>query len=308
MSLGRAFLLVVALSGCGALDAAPPELGGSHSPQVLFLVKNEVLSIRLDGTDRVSLGKVGGNRFRTGFPRFLPDGRMAVLGDEQGGIYPYIGDGKGVWMRLPMTNVTYHDALCGVSVAGKPRLVFTNTPWTPLLPMRAELYLVDPDHPELDKVAAEDQGGLSFPSPWDDSHVLVVRSWRLSGQSTGVSSVEVLRVDGVQEDPRVLVELPPGLIARSPARLPDGRVVFIVQDPRHVSDTAKGEIYLIDPDGSVRMTGITGVLGMVVVGDRVIYEVGGMERVSDIVMTDLAGPPKNITNTPYVSEHLDWSN
>jgi hypothetical protein len=39
----------------------------------------------------------------------------------------------------------------------------------------------------------------------------------------------------------------------------------------------------------------------------VVYEVGGADGVSDLVRTDLVGPPVNITNTPYVSEHLGWS-
>jgi hypothetical protein len=273
----------------------------------LFLVRNEVFQIRLDGTDRKSLGKVGDNRFRTGFPRFLPDGRVAVLADESGAIFPYVGDGKGSWTRLPMTNVTFYDALCGVSVHGAARLVFTNTPWTAQLPLEAQMYVVDPDHPELDIVQAEWSGGLSYPAPFDDSHVLVVRASRPTAMHTGVATVEVVRVDGYHETPRVLAQLDEGLVARSPARLPDGRVVFIKADPEHVSDAAIGEMMMIETDGNVHSTGITGVLGLVIVADKVLYEVGGESGVSDVVMTDFTGSPVNITHTPYVNEHLDWS-
>src|SRR6185295_18476595 len=95
MSRRRAFgqvaaVVLVVASGCGPTDRAPPAFGTSSLPEVVFLVHNELQAIRIDGTNRRSLGLVGDDKYRTGWPRPLPDGRIAVLGDETGGIFPYV--------------------------------------------------------------------------------------------------------------------------------------------------------------------------------------------------------------------------
>jgi len=308
MTARVALLLGTVLVGCGGRDPAPPTLSESYSPEVLFLVRNEVLSIRLDGTNRRSLALVGDNRYRTGFPRFLPDGRVAVLADDTGGIFPFVGEasGKGGFTKLAPTNVTYHDALCGVRVGGHSRLIFTNTPWTPFLPLEAGLFVMDVDDPQLVRVHAEFGGGLSTPAPYDDGRVLVVRATRETSFQPGTATIEVLRADD-SDDKMVLATLKPGYTATSPARLPDGRVVFIRSVLGGYSASDLGEMFVIERDGAVHSTNLTGVVALLVVGDRVVYEVGGMDDVSDLVMTDLATPPVNITNTRYVSEHLAWS-
>jgi hypothetical protein len=304
---GALLITVLLQAACGGLDAAPPALSDHYSPEVLFLVRNEVMAIRLDGTGRRSLGRVGDNRFRTGFPRFLPDGRVAVLADDTGGIFPYVGDNLGKsFVKMAPTNVTYHDALCGVRVNGRSRLAFTNTPWTPLLPLESGLFVMDPDNPKLERVHAEFAGGLSTPAPYDEGRVLVVRSNRETGLEFGTSTIEVLRADG-SDDKMTLATVDDGYLAASPARLPDGRVVFIRSRPGGYTDSDLGEMFVIELDGRVRSTGIISVIALIVVGDHIVYEIGGSDDVTDLSMTDLASPPKNITNTRYVSEHLAWS-
>jgi hypothetical protein len=64
---------------------------------------------------------------------------------------------------------------------------------------------------------------------------------------------------------------------------------------------------VIEPDGTLRSTGLSGVLALEVVGDQIVYESGGADGVSDLVLTDLEHPPVNLTNSRYVSEHLAWS-
>src|SRR4051812_39824550 len=121
---GTLMIVAVVAAGCGAGDAAPPSLDESNSPEILFLVKNEVWTIRLDGTRRHTLGAVGDDRHRTGFPRLLPDERIAVLADDTGGIFPFVGPhagGAGTFQRLTQMNVTLHDSLCGVTIGGAPR-------------------------------------------------------------------------------------------------------------------------------------------------------------------------------------------
>ncbi|HEY7957023.1 MAG TPA: hypothetical protein VII38_17075 [Polyangia bacterium] len=309
---------VVGLVGCGQLDRAPDSLASPSSPEVLFLVHNEVWSIRLDGTDRHLVAAVGDDSRRTAWPRFLPDGRMAVLADETGGIFPYVGAPGGAFQRLSAMNVTLNDSLCGVTIAGQSRLIFTNTPFTPFLPMSAIVYRVDVDDPAPEAVGFQaagpdgQPGALSDPAPYDDGRVVLVRTVRPDGLTPGTSSIELLRVDRPYEhDPSVTSEkiatVPDGYLATSPARLPDGRIVFLRVDPTMSSDTAIGEMFVIGLDNHVQSTGATGVLALEVVGDQVVYEVGGADGVSDLVRTDLVGPPVNITNTPYVSEHLGWS-
>jgi hypothetical protein len=308
---------VLLAAGCSGSDAAPPSLVADPSPEVLFLVHNEVEAIHLDGTGRRSLGPVGDDRHRTGYPRFLPDGRVAVLGDDTGGIFPFFASHQGGdWTRIPLMNVTLNDALTAVTVAGAPFVVFTTSPFSDGLALRSRLYRVDVDDPQLQTVGYQGSltapGSLSEPSPYDDGRVLAVASSRADSTQAGTSSIEILRVDtpGVNDPARTtetLVTLDAGMLARSPARLPDGRVVFVRVDPANVSDTAVGEMLVLDLDGSVRTTGITGVLGLVAVDDQIVYEEGGMFGVSDLVRTDLLHPSVNLTNTPTVAEHLTWS-
>jgi hypothetical protein len=105
----------------------------------------------------------------------------------------------------------------------------------------------------------------------------------------------------------VLATLPEPYLASSPARLPDGRVVFIRIDPRDVTDTAIGEMFVLAPDGSMTSTGITGVRALEALAGQIVYEEGGASGVTDLIVTDLAHPPFNLTNTPFISEHLGWS-
>src|SRR5438309_1911473 len=124
--------LLTTWGGCGPDDPAPPAYGTSRLPEVVYLVHNEVAAIRIDGTGRRSLGSVGDDRHRTGYPRLLPDQRIALLADETGGIFPYISaPSTGGFRRLSAMNVTLSDSLCGASVNGASRLVFTATPFFP---------------------------------------------------------------------------------------------------------------------------------------------------------------------------------
>jgi hypothetical protein len=312
-------LAVLALVGCSNTDAAPPALNESSEPEVLFLVHNQVWAIRLDGTGRRSLGPVGDDRRRTAFPRFLPDGRVAVLGDDTGAIFPYVGAAAGgPFRRLGAMNVTINDSLCGVSSGGESRLVFTTSPFTPYLPMSTRLYRVDVDNPEPEAIGFQnagplsDPGSISEPAPYDDGRVVVVRTIRPDGLTPGVSTIELDRVDRPYDhDPahttEKLATLPDGYLAHAPARLPDGRIAFLRVDPGNVSDSAIGEMFVVGLDGSVRSTGLTGVLAMVAVGNMLVYETGGADGVSDLLQTDLTAPPTNLTNTPFISEHLAWS-
>lgn len=311
---------VVALLGaCDADGPAPPALASSSEPEVLFVVRNEVWSIRLDGTDRRSLGKVGDDRHRTGYPRFLPDGRVAVLADDTGGIFPYVGArAGGGFRRLPDMNVTFNDSLCGVHASGRSFVVFTATPFTPFFPTSARLYRINPDDPRLEAVGFQQQGpdgeagAITEPAPYDDGRVLAVRTVRPDDMTPGVSSVELERVDmpfdhDVTRTSEKLVTLADGLLAHSPARLADGRVVFIQVNPNETGDRGLGEMMLIDAANNVRSTGIIGVVALEVVADRIVYETGGADGVADLVMTDLVHPPVNLTNTTFISEHLAWS-
>jgi hypothetical protein len=302
---GRGALVMAALlqaAGCGDGDPAPPSLSEARAPEVLFLVGNEVHVIALDGTRRRSLGRVGDDRRRTGWPRFLPDGRVAVLGDDTGAIFPYVSSREGgVFQRLTSMNVALHDSLCGVSVDGKPRLVLTITPF---LPTRGSLARLDVDDAQLHMLHHEGDGVLLNPAPYSDGRVVVSRI------THGTSTIEILDVSGgpwgrPQSQVLATVEWPH--LATSPARLPDGRVVFIKVDPISVTEALVGRMMVIGVDGTLSATDLTGVSALEVVGDRVVYEAGGANHVSDLIVTDLDGPPVNLTNTPYVSEHIGWS-
>jgi hypothetical protein len=290
--------------GCGAQDSAPPSLDESNSPELLFLVRNEVWTIRLDGTRRESRGIVGDDRHRTGWPRLLPDGRIAVLGDDTGGIFPYVAPhegGSGNFMRLTEMNVTLHDSLCGVTLGGATRVVLTTTPF---LPTHGTLSRVNPDHPKLEPVDHESDGVILHPAPYSDGRVLAVR---VVADRTTVEIIDVAGPAFELAQSEVLATLRPPHLAAQPARLPDGRVVFIRYNPNGVGQADVGEMMMINRDGSVVSTGITGVLALEAVGGGIVYEGGGATGVSDLVYTDFDKPAVNVTNTPYVSEHIAWS-
>jgi hypothetical protein len=307
---------VLVVAGCSG-EAAPPALASNTTPEVLFLVRNEVLAVHLDGQGRRSLGKVGDDRHRTGYPRFLPDGRVAVLADETGGIFPwYASNAGGDWSRITLMNVTLNDALTTTSVGGEPWIIFTTSPYSPGLPLQTRVYRVDVDDPQLQAVGFQGTlaapGSISEPAPYDDGRILAVRSVRDDTDSIGTSTIEILKIDtpNIHDPARTtekLVTLDPGYLARSPALLPDGRIAFVRVDPTSVSDAAMGELFVIGLDNQVRSTGVTGVLGLIAVGDKLVYEEAGMYGVSDLVVTDLEHPSVNLTHTPDVSEHLTWS-
>jgi len=305
---------LLAATGCNATgDGAPPSLSALSTPEVAFLVRNEVFSIRLDGTERRSLGKVGDNLHRTGFPRLLPDGRMAVLADDEGAIFPWVSEGAGAWMRLPMMNVSFNDALCGVRIHGVPHVVFTASPTTALLPTWSRVHRVDPDEVRLETVIVETGGQIADPAPYGDDQIVAVRIQRASTMDVGTATVEVLPVgvlegrrDGLDAR-RVLATIDGGDLAASPSRLDDGRVVFLKRRPGGIAPKDVGELMVIELDGTVRPTGVVGVTALVTVGNRVVYEIGGSTDVPDLITTDLVNPPVNVTNTPLVGEHLGWS-
>jgi hypothetical protein len=171
---------------------------------------------------------------------------------------------------------------------------------TPFDGGRAMLMRADSDGGSARAVAGERNGTVAEPAPWDDGAVLLVRN------RPGHVTVEIVNLsDGGTRE--VLATLDPPYQAHAPARLPDGRVVFVRSDPRDVTDTAVGELFVLGRDGVARTSGITGVRALVVVGDQIVYEVGGADEISDLVRTNLVDPPVNLTRTPYVSEHLGWS-
>ena len=301
--------LGLAAAGCSGSMVAPPALETLDAPQALFLVRNEVFSIRFDGTARRSLGKVGDDRHRTAYPRFLPDGRIALLANDTGAIFPYVGTLAGNdFVQIPMMNVSVNDSLCGVTMQGESRLVFSASPARQLLPTFNRLYRTDPDVAKLTTVARTSNGALTDPSAYDDGRVVVVRSAnRMSEEEVGDVTIEVVNIASPKEPPVVLATVMRGYYAVSPARLSDGRVVFIRRMLDGYSDRDLGEIFVIELDGTVHTTTITGVIGLVTSGEFVVYETGGADGVTDLVVTDLLHPPRNVTNSPYVAEHLTWS-
>ena len=164
----------------------------------------------------------------------------------------------------------------------------------------ARLVRADPAASDARFVANEPDGLVSEPAPWGDGAVLVVRAAR--GQVT----LEILDVTGAGTR-ELLATVDAPYSAHAPARLPDGRVVFVRTDPRDSTDTAIGELFVLERSGSVRSSGITGVRALVVVGGEIVYEVGGADGVTDLVRTNLVDPPLNLTRSPTVAEHLGWS-
>lgn len=297
---GSVLVATLATSGCEGTGAAPPMFDDRASVEALFLVHNELFSIRLDGTDRHSLGSVGENRHRTGWPRRLPDGRAIALGDAGGAIFPYF-ESNGRMVRLTSKNVTLNDSLCGVSVGGAPRMVLTTTPF---VPTRTAVERFDLDNPSPELMHVERSGLISHPAPFDDGRIVAIRT-----DSEG-TSVVVLDVDAPASSSQTpahlaFVDLP--YIAASPARLWDGRVVFIRLDSRDDRDLQAGQLWIIEHSGVAHPAGVDGIVNLVVLGDKLIYEVAGMNHISDLVASNLVDAPVNFTNTPTVSEHLGWS-
>ncbi len=299
-------LAVLFGAGCGQDDPAPPDPSTLRFPEVAYLVHQEVFAIRLSGTNQRSLGRVGDDKHRTGGPRWLPDGRVAVLADDTGGIFPYVGDYEGGgWTLLGNTNVTINDSLCGTSVNGQPRVIYTTTPF---IPTSTTLNRANPDDQTVDAVNRLRNGVLKDPAPYDDGRVLVVRS------VAGVDTVEILDVSGAanQNGAREVVGDPIAMpyFAMSPARLTDGRIAFIRVDSRDLYDNPIGEIWVIGLDGSARATGITNVASLVAVeGNKIVYELFSQQTThTELMLTDLdGGLSSNVTNTPFVDEHLGWS-
>jgi len=292
------FTIALALGlvvGCSP-QPVPPVDGGHTADEVVYLVHNQVWRIGLDGSGATRLATVGDDPYRTGFPRRLADGRLALLADDTGQIFPYVVDG-GASRTVGSSNVSVHDALSAATVGGAAALVYTVTPFDG---SRAKLVRADDAGGVARAVAIENDGLVSEPARWDDGSVLVVRS------AHGQVTVEIAGVDGSGAR-QLLATIDAPYSAHAPARLPDGRVVFVRTDPRDSTDTAIGELFVLDRGGVARTTGITGVRALVTVGDEVVYEVGGADGITDLVRTNLVDPPVNVTRTPTVAEHLGWS-
>lgn len=291
-----ALWLAAALAG-GCAAPSPPPLTPAGAPETVFyLVHHELWRIALDGSGRTRIASVGDDAYRTAFPRRLADGRAALLADDTGAIYPYVAGDDGSFRRVGATNVTVHDALGTVAVGGAPAMVYTVTPFAG---GRSTLMRAGVDG-NAAFVSATLDGVVTEPAAWDDGAVLVVRA---AGGATTIEIVDVAG-GGTRE---LLATIDAPYSAHAPARLPDGRVVFVRVDPRDVTDTAIGELFVLERGGQARTTGITGVRALVVVGDQVVYEIGGADGVTDLVRTNLVDAPVNVTRTPYTSEHLGWS-
>jgi hypothetical protein len=275
--------------------------GAREESEVVYLVKNELWRVGIDGSGAAKIGTVGDDAYRTGYARKLAEGRYALLADDTGVIRPYVYEGTAS-RTVGARAVTLWDALTAVSVAGEAAFVYTETPFEG---GSARLMRADPVAGDVATVAEELDGVVTEPAEWDDGRVLVVRKAR--GQVT----VEIVGVGSAGEgagEREVLTTVDAPYGAHAPARLADGRVVFVRTDPRDSTDTAVGEMFVLERGGGeARTTGITGVVELVVVGGYVVYEVGGADGVTDLVRTDLVGAPVNLTKTATVAEHLGWS-
>ena len=285
-------------SSAAAVATPPSPDGGERRAEVVYLVHNEIWRIGADGSGAARLATVGDDAYRTAFPRRLGDGQLALLADDTGAIYPYLV-GNGGSHTVGATNVTLHDSICAATVGGAAALVYTVTPFAG---GRAALMRADPAAGDVRAPwrRRARRRALASRRRGTTASVLVVRSAR--GQVT----VEILDVAG-NRTREVLATIDAPYSAHAPARLPDGRVVFVRTDPRDSTDTAIGELFVLDRGGAARTTGITGVLALVVVGGDIVYEVGGADGVTDLVRTNLVDPPVNLTRTPTVAEHLGWS-
>ena len=290
--------------GCGQNDAAPPVVADGTFPEVLYVVHQEVRSIRLDGTNERSLGRVGDDKHRTGSPRWLPDGRAAVLADDTGGIYPFVASHDGVtWTPVGHINVTLNDALCGVALDGEPRLIYTLTPF---LPTNTTLRRADLESGEIDSLNTMRNGVIQDPAPYDDGRVVAIRA------TSTRTTIEIFDVSGPANHggpTEVLATIDAPYYAMWPARMTDGRVAFVHVDSRDpVDDLPSGEIWYIGLGGELVPTGLTGVQALVAAGDKIVYERISTTGMTDLMSTSLDGlESANVTNTPYVNEHLTWS-
>jgi hypothetical protein len=294
-------LVAATLGGCAGTGDAPPPFTERSAPEALFLVHNELLSIRVDGTDRRSLGLVGDNKWRTGYPRQLPNGRAIALGDDGGAIYPYFAQGDRM-VRLSNYNVTLNDSVCGANVMGQPEMVMTATPFVPTRTAVERVNLDDPSTPEL--MHLERAALIANPAPYGDGRVVTVR---YNEQNTELVVIDVEQPISTEKQPTVLAHVDLPYYAGSPALLPDGRLAYIRLDTRLDADLQPGELWIVESDGTSHPAGIDNIISMVAVGDYLVYESAGSSQFSDLVAWNLKDAPVNVTNTPYVSEHLGWS-
>src|SRR3954464_13459017 len=100
-------LVVLVVAGCGHPATSPN--GGAAAAEIVYLVHNQIWRMDLDGGGSARLGTAGGDPYPPGFPRRLDDGRVALLADDTGAIYPYVTDGRSA-TTIGKTNVTLHDA------------------------------------------------------------------------------------------------------------------------------------------------------------------------------------------------------
>lgn len=297
-------LLLSTPGGCGG----PGEVPGSFAamkPEALFLVRNELFSVRLDGTLRTSLGLVGDNGVRTGWPRRLPDGRAIVLGDNAGSVYPYYQAGDRM-LRLARSGVSMKDSLCGVSVQGEPRMVLTTTPYAPADSVftHSVIERIDVDDPLPVLLHAERAARISDPAPYGEGRVVAVIS---DAAGSAVVSLDVDTPDRHSE-PTQLAYVAAPYRAVMPNALPDGRVVYLVVDSRNSDEVyPTGDLWIGEPDGTQHAAGMGGIVALTVVNEKIIFEVQHGDTFSDLEATNLVDPAVNLTNTPYVSEHLGWS-
>jgi hypothetical protein len=296
-------VLAAALLGCadrGVAPAGPPD----ETPQVLFLVKNEVFGIRLDGTMRRSFGVVGDDRLRAGYPRMLPDGRLSVVADQVGEMFPYTSSGDRGYDRVGIRGVSLGDGACGVLVGGEAKLIYFATTIYDDGTLTSTAMRATTDGLTVEGFGLLEGAGLFGPSPDGDDHVLAVHS-----PLAGDDQIWRLDVSGDQQaidHPEVLATIPFPQVAASPSRLPDGRVIFVSKDMRDPDQI--GELWLVERDGSMHGSGIRGVDDAVVATDgRVVLQAGGGDQMGDLLVTDLVAPPYNLTNTPFIAEHLGWA-
>jgi len=297
----RALASVMVLSaGCGDATRAPDAT--DQSPQIVYLVQNQLFGIRADGTNRRSFGAVGDDRERAGYPRLLPDGRISVLGDRVGRVFPYTTVGDRTFDRVGDDGVSLGDGACGVTLHGEARLVYFATDLYEGGAMTSTGFLVATDGGAPVPFGSLDGAGLFGPSPDGDGHLLVLHS-PLAGDDE-IWRVDLARGQDGLDDPEIVARIPFPRVALSPSRLTDGRIAYVqfdLRSPDHI-----GEIWLVE-HGTTRPTGILGVDDAIAVGDRVVYEASGGDHISDLLVTDLAHPAYNITNTPSLAEHLGWS-
>jgi hypothetical protein len=296
-------LLPAVLAGCAdGSSPAPPLASDLVQPHLLFMVKNEVFGIRLDGTSRRSFGVAGDDRRRAGYPRLLPDGRLSVVADEVGRVFPFTSDGGRGFERVDSDAVWLGDGACGATVRDHASLIWFSTSIYLDGTLTATALRASTDGRSIEGWGFLEGAGLFGPSADGPDHLLAVHS-------PLVGDDEIWRIDasGDQESldhPEVVARIPFPHVARSPGRLRDGRVVFVVFDMR--DHNRYGELWVVETDGATHPTAILGVDDVTVVGDRVVYEAGGGTGVADLMVTDLASPPQNLTNTPFIAEHLGW--